>query len=422
MRQLIASIASLLLAVELLSLANGMFATFIGLRASLDGLSNAMVGLMSSGYYAGFIVGTLACDRLIRATNHTRAFAALSAVNAALVVAFPLFEWPPLWVGLRTGTGFCMAGIFIVVESWLNARATARNRGTLLSLYLVVTYLGVGAGQLLINAADPADDTLFLLATMLYSLMAVPLAVSRAKMPPAAEPGARFGFGDLLRTAPLATVACLWAGISSGAVYGLGPVFAKDLGLDVAQISQFMLALVISGLLLQVPIGRLSDRYDRRRVIIGTALALVLICAAMVALLERHGEGSVWARAAPLLLGIAIAYGGVGFTVYGLGVALANDLIAPAHRVQAAGGLLRTYAVGATLGPAGAAALMSPLGPAGLFAFTGATAGGLLLFGLYRLRRYPKMPCREHFVALPEASTTPKPLGIAVPAEGEAGR
>lgn len=426
MQSLLSSVLALLISVALLSLAVGMFGTFLGLRASIEGLSNEIIGLMSSGYYAAFIAGSLICGRMINAIGHTRAFAVLASINAALVVAFPLSDWPPLWIALRAATGFCIAGIYVVIESWLNARANPSNRGTLLSLYLIVTYGGLGTGQFLLNLADPHNDRLFLIATILFSLMAVPLSLSRAKMPVLPQTRVRLSIMELLRGAPVGTSACVWSGISCGAVYGLGPIFAQDLGLEVSQIAQFMSALVMSGLLLQYPVGRLSDRFDRRAVLVWVCLLIVVTCAGMHALLLYfNGSGlQLWYGARYWLLGLAALYGGLSFTVYPLGVSMANDQVRPEQMVPAAGLLLISYSIGATLGPAAVAWLMEYIGPIGLFALPGASAVLLGVLSLWRLLRYPELLPREGRddpVPLPESTPRALEIGASAVRPGEPG-
>lgn len=417
MKQILASVGTLLLAIGLLMLANGLFGTFIGLRSSLEGFSQTVVGLMMSAYYLGLIVGTLRIGPLVNRIGHIRAFAAFCAIAAAATIAFPFYASAPFWILLRGITGFSMAGLFMVVESWLNDRATGETRGTVMSLYMMVSYLAMGSGQFMLNLGDPYEPQLFMLTTLLFCLALIPVAVTRASHPAPVE-SSHFGFRELYRISPTAVIGCLCAGLSSGAIYGMGPVFAKDLGLSVVEIARFMGIIVISGLFLQLPIGRLSDRYDRRRVIIGVAVASALSCAGMV-LLMRWGSyqmmtpagpvDSLWEMQSTSLQAVAAAYGGFVATLYPLSVAYANDYIDPKDMIQATGGLVLAFGVGAALGPVAAAGSMKLLGPAGLFVFTGLAAAVLVVFALYRTRRRSWVPVmeKESFVVMPEAMSMP---------------
>ncbi len=417
MKQILASVGALLLAISLLMLASGLFGTFIGLRSSLEGFSQTVVGLMMSAYYVGLIVGTLRIGPLVNRIGHIRAFAAFCAIAAAAAITFPFYASAPLWILLRGIIGFSMAGLFMVVESWLNDRATGETRGTVMSLYMMVSYLAMGSGQFMLNLGDPYEPQLFMLTTLLFCLALIPVAVTRASYPAPVE-SSHFGFRELYRISPTAVMGCLCAGLSSGAIYGMGPVFAKNLGLSVADISRFMGVIVISGLFLQLPIGRLSDRYDRRWIIIGVAIASALSCVGMV-LLMRLGSyqmmtptgavDSLWEMQSTSLQAMAAAYGGFVATLYPLSVAYANDYIDPKDMVQATGGLVLAFGIGAALGPVAAAGLMKPLGPAGLFIFTGFAAAMLVAFALYRTRRRSWVPVmeKESFVVMPEAMAMP---------------
>ncbi|HXH02913.1 MAG TPA: MFS transporter, partial [Candidatus Competibacteraceae bacterium] len=292
MRQLLASIGALMLAVAMLMTASGLFGTFLGLRSSLEGFSKEWVGLLMSAHYGGLVLGALRCGRLINRIGHIRAFAAFCAMAAAFSCLFPFVVHPVVWVLLRSAIGFNMAGMFMVVESWLTTQASDRTRGTALSIYMMVTYLAAGSGPLLINLADPAGQELFLLAVMLFALALVPVAVTRTRAPVPVE-AAHFGLRRLYAISPLAVIGCIGAGLVCGAAYGMGPVFAQSLGLRVAEISGFMSVLQVSGLLLQLPLGRLSDRYDRRSVLTLATLALALVSLAIVALMLWHSLSDI---------------------------------------------------------------------------------------------------------------------------------
>lgn len=414
MRQIISSVGVLLLAVGIMMLATGMFGTFIGLRSASEGFSHEIVGLMMSAYYVGLIIGTLYCGQLVNRIGHIRAFAAFCGLTATAILAFPFAISGPVWIFLRGVIGFNMAGLFMVVESWLNSRATGKTRGTVLSLYMMISYLAMGSGQFLLNLGNPLGLDLFIIASMLFSLALVPVAMTRAAMPTPVE-ASHFGFRKLYEISPTAVIGCLCAGLSSGAIYGMGPIFAKNLGLSVAEISRFMGILIVSGLVLQMPIGRLSDRFDRRWVLTLVALAAALASFAMVLvmywgsykMMTPAGEvTSLWHRHALPLQSIAAVFGGLIATVYPLSVAYANDYIEPKDVVQATGGLLLAFSVGAALGPVSAASVMKAIGPVGLFLFTGVMPMLLVGFALHRMRQRHWVPIaeKESFVLMPEAT------------------
>lgn len=390
---------SLLSSVALLMLGIGLFNTFIGLRSTIEGFSVAVVGFMMSGYYAGLVAGTLWCGRLINRIGHIRAFATFCAVNATAIGMFPFVVHAPAWFLLRVVLGFNLAGLYMVAESWLNSKATLGNRGTLLSLYMMTSYLALGGGQFLLNAGDPAELDLFLITVMILTFALVPVAVTRATSPAPVE-ATRFGFRRLYEISPVSVIGCVISGLALGALYAMGPIYGQRIGLSVAEIARFMGVVSVSGLLLQVPLGRLSDRFDRRMVITGVALGSALAAAALV-LLGPRSELT--------LLVLAAIYGSILATLYPLSIAYANDYIDARDMVAASGGLVLAYGVGAALGPMGGAAVMALAGASGLFVYSAAVCLLLVAFAVYRMQRrwwVPILP-KDRFVALPEASTTP---------------
>ncbi|MGI9304957.1 MAG: MFS transporter [Gammaproteobacteria bacterium] len=420
MRAALASSAALLLSVVFIMLANGLFGTFIGLRSGLEGFPKEVIGLLASAYYVGLIIGTLRCGRLINRVGHIRAFAAFCAVNAASVLIFTFVTDPAVWGVLRVIIGFNLAGAYIVAESWLNNKATPRTRGTLLSMYMMTTYVGLGSGQFLINIADHAGPTLFIIVGLLISLAVIPVAVTRASHPAPVEEETHFNFLKLYTISPLAVVGCVCAGLTNGALFGMAPIYGQDLGWSVGEISRFMGVLVISGLALQYPIGFLSDRFDRRRVIIAVYATVALVSVVVITFMihfstiKMGDSGEIWmpARESPwLMLVIAGVYGSLIATQYPLVVSYANDYIDPGDMVEASAGLVLAFSLGAVFGPPLAAVVMKFVGPNGLFMYTGAIAAFTLTFAIYRTRRRSWVPVmeKESFVPLPEATVTPNP-------------
>ncbi|GAB4349198.1 MAG: MFS transporter [Gammaproteobacteria bacterium] len=415
MRNVLAATASLLTSVGLLMLAGGLFGSLISLRSVAEGFPKILAGSMMSAFYVGMILGTLRCGRLINRVGHIRAFGAFCAITAATILAYPFYVNPWYWLVLRMIIGFNMAGLYMVAESWLNAKAQHANRATLLSLYMMTSYIAMGGGQFLLNLGPVTGTELFMIAAMLFSVALVPVAVTRASHPSPVE-APHFGFRRLYRISPLAVIGCMLAGMIAGAVWGMAPIFGKELGLSTAEISVFMGILIASGLLFQLPVGRLSDHIDRRIVIAGVALACVVASLAMLPITRAYSFATldptheVLALPVPVWIFLAAAlFGGFTATLYPLNVAHANDHIDPSELVPASGGLILAYGTGAISGPLGAASVMHLMGPAGLFVFNACAALLLALVAFWRIRQGTPIPeeDKEEFVAMPEVSTTP---------------
>ncbi len=400
LRELLGSMASLLSSFALLMAGTGMFNTFIALHADLAGFSTDSIGYLMSCYYAGLAVGTFRCPALVNRVGHIRAFAAFSAVYAVCIMVFTLYRDLYLWLFLRALMGVSVAGLLVITESWLNAKANVRTRGVLLSMYMMTSYMFYGGGQLLLNFGDPAGHQLFVLAAILCSVALIPVSVTRASHPDPCE--ARFfGLRKLYKISPVAVAGCFVSGMLVSGVYGMGPVYARGIGLPLGDIAIFMTIIAVSGLLLQFPVGYLSDRRDRRQVIFGVA-ALTIVVSIPLAFFNLGG-------ALPLLFLAAVLYGGFSSTVYPLCVSLANDHIEPEDMVQAAGGLVLTYSVGAALGPAVTARLMAVVGDGALFGLAMAMSCALVLYTWRRMqvRTPPPEEEKQPFVPLPEVAAAP---------------
>jgi len=284
---------------------------------------------------------------------------------------------PALWAVSRMASGFCMAGMILVTESWLNERATNANRGQVLSLYMITNYFAAGCGQLLLPISDPSRFQLFSIASIIFSLSLVPVLLTRATAP-IPKPPKKIRFDELWRTSPLGFMGALCAGLVNSVFHGLGAVFAHGIGMSITQTSTFMATAIFGGLALQWPIGRLSDRVDRRWIMVGVAAATALTCIGVVAVVGRY---------TPALYAFAALYGGLSFTIYSLSAAHTNDFSDPARRVETASALLVAYGIGASVGPLVASAVMGAVGPSGLFMYSAIINVFLVLFGVYRMRR-----------------------------------
>ena len=383
-----------MLSVMLLMMGNSLFTTVIALRADIEGYPNEMIGLMTSAYFFGFAIGTLRAGPIINRVGHIRSFAAFAAITSATMLSFLLVLEPWTWVALRIIMGASIAGCFIVNESWLNNRATNQSRGVLLSIYMMIGYLASATGQQSLQIGDPGGVNVFLFAGILLILAIVPVALTRATHPdPVPKP--QLDLRWFLRISPTAVSGCVLGGVIIGSMWGLGPVYARESGFEINQIATFMSIAVVGGLLMQLPVGRLSARFDRRIVLLGisvaaTAPALVL---------------SIGSSFNPLLLFLGIGcFGGLASTIYPISIAYANDYLNPEDVVSASAGFVLAFGVGAVVGPLAASAMMSLVGAGGLFLLTLFALSALIGLILWRMRIRQWAPVieKEPFVALPE--------------------
>lgn len=404
MLQTARAVFALLLSYGLLLLANGLFGTLLGVRATLEGFSTQVTGVVMAGHFLGLFLGGVFAVKVVATVGHIRAFAAFASIMSVAALGHVLVVYAPAWFGLRVMTGFCMAGMIMVTESWLNERSARAVRGQVLALYMITNYLGAGLGQFLLPLADPAEFQLFCLASIIYSLALVPVLLTTAEAPQPAEPQ-RASFLALWRTSPLGLIGACCGGLNNASFHSMGAVYAQRIGLDLPATSTFMGAVIFGGLLLQWPVGRLSDRVDRR---------WVLVLVSLVA--SAASVGLVLAGAGPMLYVAAAVYGGVSFTVYSVCVAHTNDFADPSKRVQTASGLLIAYSTGAVIGPILTGFLMGAMAPRAMFLFTGAVMGFLGLFALYRMtrRRTPVAATRPGVINLPGGTFTGGQLYAAV--------
>jgi MFS family permease len=379
---LIASTWPLLLGMGILMLGAGLHSTLLGVRAQAEGFTTSAIGIVMSCYYIGFLVGTTLAPRLIRDVGHVRVFSAFAAVAAASALSQAVFVTPLLWGVTRLITGICLAGIYVVAESWLNDRATQETRSRILALYMVVLYGGLGAAQFLLLVSDPGTDTPFMLVAALICLAIVPLVLS-AQSAPAVDTPRSVRFRDLYRRSPLGVFAVLMSGLMASIVFSLGPVYARLQGMDDTAIATFMAGSILAGVLTQYPIGMLADRLERRAVIAGVAgLAAGL---------------GLWLALSPelpdaLLLTVAALISGLVLSVYSLGVSHVNDRLETSEMVAASSALLLLNGAAAVIGPIVGGVLMDRQGAPAYFATLAAIAALLAVFCLWRRSRRAPVP------------------------------
>lgn len=391
------TLSALMASVAMLMLSNSVLSTLIALRGKAEGYSNTFIGLTMSAYFVGFCIGTFRSGTLINRVGHIRSFAAFAAIASASTLCFVLVLHPWAWLISRLAMGASIAGLFVIAESWLNNRASNEGRGTILALYIMIGYLAAALGQQMLHLAEPAAPDLFLLVAMLLSLSLVPVSLTRATHPDPVE-SPRLDIRRLLFTSPAAVAGCFAAGMGIGAFWGLGPVYAQEIGLDITGVATFMSVALVGGLIFQLPIGRLSDRLDRRNVLLGTTLVSALLAV---------GLALAPALPYPVLLGTVLLYYGLTSTLYPLSLAYANDHLDAGDVARLTSGFVLAFSAGAVLGPLAASSLMKWTGPSGLFLFQILIAAGLALFILWRMRVriWSGLVAKAPYVALPDAQT-----------------
>lgn len=375
---------SLLAAIFMLMAGSGFLATLISLRLERAGSSTLVIGAVATAYFGGLVLGALRADLVVRRVGHIRAFASFVALLSASTLAYVLLQDPLFWAALRLIDGICVAGVFICLESWLNDRAEPETRGGILAAYMVALYSGQAVGQLLLGASGAMPAVPFQLASILISLAIIPVSLTRSTAPLPTEP-APFSLSRFFEVSPLGVVGAIATGLMLGAFYGLAPVHVRRLGLDLGETASFMSVVILGGVALQWPLGRLSDIYDRRLVIVACFGATV-VASAGIALMTGPGF---------LLLALGGLFGGLSFALYPLCVAHSNDRLQASERVAASGGLVLLYSVGAALGPIGGASAMTMLGTYGLFLFIALCAAAALAFSLWRLAARDPVPGDE---------------------------
>ncbi len=375
----LAPVAALLLSVAALLLGNGLLGTLLIVRAGQEGFSSGAISAMMSCYFAGFTIGALVLPRIIVSVGHVRTFAGFAAIASMTALLHVAVVEPIAWIPLRLVTGFAYAGMMLATESWLNAHAVQSTRGQLLSIFGVVSMGSWAVGQGLLNIAPPADVTLFLIVSLLISAAVVPITLLPSH-PPTQVEQERVAMWDLVRVSPLAASGAFLAGLAIGGFWGMGANFAQRIGLDVAGISAFMAAVLAGTLVLQWPLGWLSDRLSRNLIIAGAAVA----SAAAAIGVALSAEAPL-----PVLLVVGALFGGFGIPIYSLCLAVANDDLPAGRLLGTARGLLLLNGIGTAVGPLIGAAAMDILGPGGLFLYAAAllTLLAVLAIALGRPKR-----------------------------------
>ncbi len=351
MLPLIIPIGALLLGVALLLLGNGLLNTLLALRGSMEGYSDSLMGLIMSGYFVGFFVGTFVALPLINRIGHIRAFAFCAALTSSTALLHVIFVNPYVWMLLRVMTGMLLVTLYTVIESWLTAQTSKELRGRVFAIYMVVNLGALTIAQQLLRLDNPFSFVLFALAAMLISVSLAPVTITRLTQPKISN-APRLKFKTIYSIAPIALVASGLSGLAMGGFWGMAAIYASHSGLDVTGVATFMSCAILGGALFQYPMGRYSDKHDRRKVLIAVSVC-ASFAAILLAMLSYYGA---W-----ILLAIAI-YGGLAFTVYPVVVAHLADHLEPEYILSGVSGLLLLYGIGAAIGPALAGKLMHVFG------------------------------------------------------------
>ncbi len=399
-------ISALLLGSGLLMFAGGIHGLILPVRGSLEGFSSGSLGLLGTGWAIGYVLGCLIAPRLVGAVGHIRTFGVMCALAAVAILLQSLVIEAWVWIPVRGISGFCFAGAAMIVESWLNDRAQPNTRGTIFGVYTMVNLGAVTAGQMAISLGDPTGFVFFAVGAMVYCLALIPTALSTSASP-APLTSVRLDIRALWRNSPVAVVAVFLVGVSNAAFGTLAAVYADRVGLALTAIALFASIPVLAGALAQVPIGFASDRMDRRKVLLGTAIVALAADLAFVLLLP---EGRLLNL---ILVGV---FGAAIFAMYPIIVAHANDHAPAGTSIQVSGGLLMVFGIGSIIGPLIAGVAMTEVGPQGLFLTTVGAHVLMILFTMWRIMVKAPVPEAEKTafqVSVPARVATPETAALA---------
>lgn len=389
-------VSALLVSVAVLQMGNGLQGTLLPVRATIEQFASTEIGLIGTAYFIGFGLGCYFGGRLVKRAGHIRTFAAMASLASTTALLHALILDPVFWSVARCLTGFCFAVLYVVVESWLNERSTNETRGAVLSAYNIINLTVITVGQMMMTLYDPASFPLFILASVLVSMGVVPIAMTTSAAPAPVQI-VRLRLLYLYRVSPLGCIGALAVGIVNGSFWTLGPVFALNNGMAVTGVAIFMSTAVLAGAAGQWPLGRLSDRTDRRRIIL-LACVMASLAGAITLLPFASTEWGVYLT--------AVVFGLFAFPLYSIAVAHLNDFIPTDEFVEASSGTLLLYALGAAIGPIPAALAMDWFGPAGLFLFTACIHLLTAALAILRMRQRHIPQYKEDFVIASRTSPT----------------
>ncbi len=402
--QLVA-VASLLLGSAFLVIAGGLHGLLLPTFGVAHGFTTTQLGLLGTGWATGFVLGCLVIPRIVQRVGHVRTYSSLASVAAVTILLNVLIIDPWAWIGLRAISGFCFAGAAMIVESWLNERTASERRGTVFSIYQMATFFASTAGNLLLVFTPPNEFFFFAIGAIFYCLAILPTALSTAASPQPLKT-ARLDVRRLFALSPVGAVVCFMIGLVNGAFGTLGPVYAQRIGLPVPAIATLMGGALLGGSLIQFPLGWLSDRMDRRRVLLACAIGAAVVGVLLVTLQPREHLA---------VSGLTILFGAMIYPMYSLTVAHANDFAGPDEFVKVAGSLLLLLGIGTIVGPPVAALAMERFLPEALFGFTASVHVVVIGYVAYRMTRRaaPDIVLRDAFRGTPPTRTaTPESMTL----------
>lgn len=331
--------------------------TLVSLRAEMELFATLQIGLINAAYFLGLFIGAKFCDRLVARSGHSRSYAVFAAVAAICALLHAIVVSPYAWIVIRLGTGICGAGLMMVTESWLNSKATRSTRGQILSIYMITHVVASGSGQLFIPLADPKSFQLFSIAAIGYCLALLPVLITRQNAPNLPKKG-KIKFVEIFRYSKIGMIGAFCCGLVSAALYGLAPIYTQHIGMTTTTTALFMALFIFGGGVLQWPVGKLSDRLDRRKLI--AVMSLISGLLSLTVLYSSHLSLAYFLTSAAI-------FGAFSFTVYPIALAYINDSTPDDRLIYASAGMLTAFSVGAVFGPILAASAIEILGYGSLF-------------------------------------------------------
>ena len=394
---------ALLLGIMLLMLGNGLQGTLLGVRGEIEGFSTLEMSVVMSAYFVGFLGGSRMAPEMIRRVGHVRVFAALASFISAVLVLYPVLADPISWTIGRVVIGFCFSGVYVTAESWLNNSATNETRGQTLSLYMIVQMIGIVAAQGLLLLGDPSGFVLFVIPSVLISISFAPILLSISPTP-AFDTTKPLSLKQIMKISPLGCVGMFLLGSVFSAQFGMAAVYGAKVGLTLPQISIFVATFYIGAMIVQYPVGWISDRMDRRH--------LILIVATI------GGLGSIiglfWGSAFTFLLASAFVIGGTSNPLYSLLIAYTNDFLEYEDMAAASAGMVFINGLGAIAGPLITGYIMGLpfIGPPGYFLFIGVLFFALSGYAAYRMTQRAAPDDTAHYAPV-SMSGSPMVVGVA---------
>jgi len=387
----IAGVWALFVGLGLLMVGNGLNGAVIGIRSGAEGFSVAVTGVIMAGYFAGFLLAPSVVVRMIPSVGHIRVFAGLASTASSAVLVHAVAVFPLSWTVMRFVFGFCMAGLYIVIESWLGEMTTAATRGRTMAIYMIVSSGGLGLGQVLIAVGDPTSFQLFILSSVLVSMALVPVTLAATTKAPIVSVPEPVSIRELIDVTPSAVIGSFMVGASAGILLGLGAVYATTIGLSLDRTAFFLVAPMLGAIAFQFPIGRLSDKISRRTVIFGVAIGGAVVSIVLMFLPEQS-------VLVPVMM---VALGGMLFPLYALVVSFALDWVDDIKIVGASATLVRLNGAGALAGPLIAAPLMSAFGASWFFWSLAISFSVVVVYVAYRLIVKDAMPVERQKAFVP---------------------